>query len=126
MSDFPNAYIFDIDGTLALTKSPTYEDIDTAPVNAAMAYLLNLINHDITVDFLIIISARPAKYRDRTIAWLWNNNLKFDHLFMREDGDEREDHLVKFDIYKTYVSEKYTILGSFDDKEEDITLWRVI
>ncbi len=81
--DLPKAYIFDIDQTLQLTKSPTYEDIDTAPMNQIAVELLRAAYRNRR--FIIIISARPGKYKEQTVKWLEENRIPFDDLYMRED-----------------------------------------
>ncbi len=112
-----------MDGTIQMTEAKDCSDIDTAPKNDCVVSVLRSTNDD---TFTIIVTARPGKYREQTVAWLDSNCIPYDEILMREDGDERADHLVKLDLYRTYVEDKYRVLGSFDDSDEDIAMWRLL
>lgn len=70
---------------------------------------------------LIIVSARPEKYRQFTVEWLDKHNIKYDMLLMRPDSDSRDDTLVKSDIYDKYLS-KLNISVWFDDRPKIIRM----
>lgn len=74
--------------------------------------------------YIVYVSARPEKYRQITEDWLRKHNMHAHiHLFMRKDGDKREDTLVKGDIYKNYLS-KCNVVEVFDDRPSVIRMWR--
>lgn len=123
-----DAYIFDLDGTLADTSH-------RSPYDAAKCYddgvksfvedMLILISQRDTA--IIFLSGRSDAYEDNTRAWL-NDVLGFTdgeyQLFMRVEGDTRKDYVVKEEMYRSYLDGEYNILGAFDDRNQIVHLWR--
>lgn len=79
---------------------------------------------------LILVSARPEKYRERTMNWLAKQGQLFPHdfpsfvtLLMRPDNDSREDSIVKKEIYEKYLKH-LDIVKVFDDRPRVIRMWR--
>ena len=134
-SELPPAYIFDIDGTLALNTegrhifdySRVKEDECVSDV-ASMARDLHRLGHTI-----IIMTGRTDDSKVHTEKWLRDNNVPYDSMFMREKGDRRPDAVVKKELFDTHVKDSYNVLGWFDDRmtvskfihDYGITLYRV-
>lgn len=78
---------------------------------------------------LILVSARPDKYRAFTMDWLFDKLLgsgietKFEMLLMRPSNDKRPDTEVKSDIYEKYLK-NLDIVAVFDDRPSVIRMWR--
>lgn len=72
---------------------------------------------------LILVSARPEKYRYLTEEWLAKYDIPFDCLIMRGDGDKRDDTIVKQEIYDKYLK-RYPIDVVFDDRPKVVRMWR--
>ena len=79
--------------------------------------LINGMNHICKV---LIVSARPNNYRKVTESWLFNNNIKYDELIMRPNGDFRRDHIIKELIYEYEIIPNYNLLFSVDDRKQVI------
>lgn len=144
----PCAYIFDIDGTLAdcshrlkhiLPTKETFQSIDyldkfqpdwekfyemcvdDKPIEGVIE-ILKLLSH--TGIKIVLVTGRPKKYLTQTLAWLLKQNIKFDGIYMREDGDHRPDYIVKHELYMNYISKNYAILGVFEDRKQCVDMWR--
>ena len=72
---------------------------------------------------LMIVSARPEKYRNDTLGWLAGQGISPDILIMREDNDKRQDTEVKADIFDKYLK-NLAIVALFDDRPSVIRMWR--
>jgi hypothetical protein len=74
---------------------------------------------------LIIVSWRKAECRKETIEWL-DTNLQGNkyQLFTRDDWDNRGDDIIKEEIYKKEIENKYNVLAVFDDRERVKNMWR--
>ena len=79
---------------------------------------------------LIFISARPEKYRERTMNWFVKQAFELGHTFpsfvtllMRPDGDSREDSIVKKEMYNKYLK-NLDVVRVFDDRPRVIRMWR--
>lgn len=73
---------------------------------------------------VILVSGRPSNYRINTLRWLSRNNLlDYSALLMRDGGDNREDTVVKQEIYERCLK-KYKVVKVFDDRPSVIRMWR--
>lgn len=72
---------------------------------------------------IVIVSARPEKYREVTKDWLAENGVPYQTLIMRGDGDRRDDAQVKLDILNTYFR-RDMIECVFDDRPRVIRMWK--
>jgi predicted kinase len=132
--DFETGYeavIFDIDGTLAVLG-------DRSPYDPTK-YHLDSLNVDVNASLeahwklgreIIIVSGRDEAYRSETIAWLNENEVKWDFLHMRptenrKDGKKTEDSIIKYNLFNEYIRGKnYKILGVYDDRQRVLRMWR--
>lgn len=143
-TDKPSVYVFDMDGTLALLggRNP-YDasqcDLDPphAPV-VAMARRLSYPEHysaqqratnAITPGLnphshVVIVSARFEKVRAQTERWLVNHGIAYRALFMRTDGDNRKDALVKAEILRDFLLPNFRVETVFDDRDRVVEMWR--
>lgn len=123
--DLPTAYIFDIDGTLALMdgRSPyDYTKVGTDIVNRDVACVMREMQ--VAGNLAIVMSGRDGSCLADTVNWLNQNNLTPDMLLMRPDGDTRNDAVVKKELYRKEVAGKFEVLGVFDDRNRVVDMWR--
>lgn len=73
---------------------------------------------------IIIITGRPIRYQPWTEEWLRRERVSYDELYMRADGDCREDYVVKEEIYQRYVEPYYKVDLVFEDKDSVVKMWR--
>jgi len=122
------AYIFDIDGTLALIdgRSPysthkSMNDIANVPV-LTLARLLQVADIEV-----IFVTGRPEKYRAITMQWLAEEAEVWEEgsiLHMRKDDDERKDNVIKKEIYLNEIADKFLVFGIFEDRTRIVNMYR--
>ena len=117
--ELPKAYIFDIDGNLALKgdrdifdDSKLHLDSEIMPVGEVLRAL------DAKGFKVIFLSGRQDSCYDTTKKWLEDNGLWTNHseMFMRKTKDQRCDSIVKEELLINYVVPKYNVVGVFDDR----------
>lgn len=126
-TDRPRAWIFDVDGTLALLGDRSPYDmrkvsIDTPNHPVVVAAQAFAAHPD--VDALIVVSGRDETARRATEAWLTFNEIPFDRLLLRRTGDQRADNVVKAEIYDTHIEPHFTVIGVVDDRRSVVEMWR--
>jgi predicted kinase len=125
----PEAVIFDIDGTLAdmgdrrSPYDPTKYHLDTLNTDVHDS----LVAHHSWGRDIIIVSGRDEAYRSETLAWLNDNDVKWDFLYMRptEEGKKREDSIIKYELFQKHIApSRYKIVGVYDDRQRVLRMWR--
>jgi hypothetical protein len=132
----PLCFIFDIDGTLALMKDRgpfDWKKVGQDGVNKPVEITYKMISCAIT-DLVLqrrrsavkmfIFSGRDSSCREQTRKWLKKNNLKYDKLYMRPEGDMRKDSIVKKELFEKHISGKYSVIAVFDDRQQVVDMWR--
>ena len=117
----------DVDGTIAIKgdrspydESKVYEDeIDTAVYN-----VLKVFGRDEYP--IIILSGRKDSCRGSTENWLEKYNIQYKELYMRKIHDNRQDSIVKREIFEAHIQNKYNVLVCLDDRNQVVDLWRSI
>lgn len=123
--DKQNCYVFDIDGTLAKMngRSPyDYTKVNTDVPNHNITMIARILTN-IGIQ-LILVSGREDSCRIQTEIWLANNNIQYSKLFMRKTGDDRNDAIIKREIYENELKNNYNILAVFDDRNRVVDMWR--
>ncbi len=126
----PSVYICDLDGTLCLMngRGPYEGDkCDTdLPNMAVVRTIQNLMRAG---EQVIFASGRYETVREKSISWL--KQYVFTHvpactpiLFMRADGDSRQDAVIKAEIYERYIKPNWNIVAVFDDRARVVEGWR--
>lgn len=78
----------------------------------------------------ILVSGRPEEYRNLTLEWLKKNGVDStgyfsrEMLFMRKNGDFRDDAIIKEEIYREHIEPYYNILFVIDDRKRVVDMWR--
>lgn len=119
------AYIFDIDGTLAIrgdTRGPHEfrRCIEDRP-NTSVINVLQALTPKFNI---ILLSGREECHRQMTEWWLRMFEIPYRELHMRRTHDSRPDHIVKWEIYETKIRPFFAVLGVFDDRDSVVKMWR--
>lgn len=132
--DLPNCIIVDIDGTLAHMngRSPyDYSKVSTDILDHNVAEIVNMWKYnvrdvigDVTSAYVIIVSGREANCRGETEDWLRANKVPYDELYMRDEGDHRDDRIVKKEIYEAHIKPRYNVRFVLDDRDRVVKMWR--
>lgn len=122
------AYLFDIDGTLAHIvpggRSP-YDGtrVGEDSLDPAVASLLNYLEPAFQI---VLVSGRSEEYRAQTEEWLKRNGVLYDALHMRPAGDTRKDDVVKAELFDRHIRDRYWVQGVFDDRKRVVDMWRTL
>jgi len=131
-----NIYIFDIDGTLAdLTHRLHF--IQQKPVDwdaffkacPGDAPIQDVIDVAITLDInniIIFSTGRSEAVCEETRYWLGKHGLPWGKLYMRTEGDHREDSIVKSELLDRILRDydNYHIAGVFEDRQQVVDMYR--
>ena len=125
--DNHKVYVFDIDGTLATAagrRSPyDYSKVHQDDVIREIADIVLALWSAGTAS--VFLSGRSEGSREMTEGWLRANVIDVPPvLFMRAEGDFRDDSIVKSELFDTHVAPKYCAAGVFDDRSRVVNMWR--
>lgn len=120
----PHAIIVDIDGTLAHMKDRSPFDWDRVGEDECDDIIKGIVNSYDNLGTIIVMSGRDSCCRDITIKWLNDNNIAWDTLLMREEGDFRKDSIVKRELFDNNIKDKYYIEYVLDDRNIVCDMWR--
>jgi hypothetical protein len=120
------AWIFDMDGTLAIGAGVTRNAYDESCVmtdvpNPAVVQVLQALAPNYTI---IVMSGRHNTCRKDTEAWMQEHLGFVPWMLMREARDNRKDFVIKEELYRAFVEPDYEVLGVFDDRQQVVDLWR--
>ena len=120
--------VFDIDGTLAdLTHrrhhveakpknwSAFFEGMADDKPHGHMIWLARCVFGRCQI---ILCSGRNEAHREVTLAWLKKHKVPFDDLFMRNDGDHRQDSIVKVELLEEIRGKYGEPYIWFDDRQQ--------
>lgn len=128
----PSAIICDIDGTLAhMSGRSPYEwlrvgedSVDEAVADILRHYYVRDPNDDDPQPKIIILSGRDGICEPQTKQWLEDNNIPYDHLFMRTADDNRKDSIIKRELFDEHIRDNFNILYILDDRNQVVDMWR--
>lgn len=119
----PWCVIVDVDGTVALMngRGPfDWHSVHTDNPYEAVQHLVRGIQ-----DRVIFVSGRDSVCRALTEKWLFDHSLiGGSDLFMRTEGDQRDDRIVKEEIYRRDIEGKYNVRFVLDDRDKVVRMWR--
>lgn len=119
--DLQDIIICDVDGTLALFEGNPYKrPFENDRVNEPIAHILTAYS-----DYpRILFSGRMDEFENVTREWLDKNGINYTFLFMRKSGDIRPDYVIKEELYREHIEDKYNVLFVLDDRDQVVKLWR--
>ena len=121
----PSAYIFDIDGTVALRngRSPyDYTRVSEDLPNKPVIKILKQLQYNWYK--IIFVSWRPNSCEQDTFEWLCDNiDISYIELYMRKTWDKRPDTEVKREILEQ-LTKKYYIEWVFEDRTRCVQMYR--
>lgn len=124
--DLPGAILVDIDGTLAhMTNRGPYDTTrykDDA-LDKNIADLVRVL-HNSGGAHIIIMSGRSEDFKDELVWWLNHHQIPREAIFMRPSGDQRNDAIVKNELYEKHVKGWWDVRFVLDDRDRVIQMWR--
>ena len=73
---------------------------------------------------IIITSARNERHRDVTMKQLQLAGVRYDAMYLRDDGDMRPDDIVKAELLGKIITDGYNPTVAFDDRNQVVKKWR--
>tara|TARA_R110002020_G_scaffold171656_2_gene361679 strand:- start:747 stop:1235 length:489 start_codon:yes stop_codon:yes gene_type:complete len=71
---------------------------------------------------IYLVSGRTDNFKKQTEDWLVLNDIPYDRLYMRKEGDHRSDHIVKLEVLmKIKKSDIWFVL---EDRTSVVEMWR--
>jgi predicted kinase len=126
----PNAVLVDIDGTLARMVDRSPFEWDRVGEDTPHDDIVDLV---IALEdagaYIVFVSGRDGSCYDATLAWLrkhvgrWAGDYP---LFMRKEGDNRKDSIVKEEIYRRDILGHYNVWFVLDDRDQVVDMWRLL
>jgi predicted kinase len=127
-NDLPTAFVVDIDGTIASMAGKRgpfeWDKVDQDdPYYDTLSLVLTLyhVGHKI-----IVMSGRDEVCRDKTAEWLDRHGVPYSELYMRKQGDQRKDSIIKLELFWEHVATKFKVVGVLDDRQQVVDAWRSI
>jgi predicted kinase len=120
--NLPHAIIVDIDGTLAHSNGRSPYDwgrVGEDSCDEAVKSLIDNYNGN-----TIIVSGRDAVCIDATRAWLNKNKVNDLLMWMRPQGNNEKDCVIKRRIFEEHIRGKYYIDFVLDDRNQVVEMWR--
>lgn len=122
----PNAFLVDVDGTLAALngRGPfEWKRVGEDKLIDSVAIMVRGLARD---NAIILMSGRDESCRPETEAWLAKHGIPHWKLFMRPEGDQRKDAIVKLELFREKVAPYNHVLGVLDDRNQVVEMWRSI
>lgn len=120
--------IVDVDGTLAHIDSSNPRNVYDA--SRAMEDILDdavgcitsmAFGHGYKV---IILTGRHSGHLGVTKEWLEENGIDYDEIYCRQEGDKREDTVIKEELYHKHIEGRYNVKFILDDRPSVCRMWR--
>ena len=124
--NLPSAVIIDVDGTLAIRGERgiyEFEKCEVDTVCREVKQILEMIKNQMEVKILIM-TGREAIHRGTTERWLLTNTIPYDTLYMRSAWDGNKGHIIKKQLYDTFIKDKFNILFVMEDEKYSIQMWK--
>lgn len=123
----PHAIICDLDGTLAIHNGRSPYDAEKCDTDLVNEVIYDIIEryYD-TNKHIIFVSGRQDKVKEKTVNWLNEifNYPEYQYLlYMRKTGDNRNDAIIKREIFMEHINGKFTIDFVLDDRLRVCRMW---
>jgi hypothetical protein len=73
---------------------------------------------------IIIMTARPERYREVSKIWLKMHEIPFRRIIMHADGDRRSDDVIKREMLADLRQEGINPIFAVDDRASVVRMWR--
>jgi len=131
------AIIVDIDGTLAnnshrkdLAIQKKWEEFTRqSGADEPFQFALDIINMAFSKGWAVLfVTGRSDKFAPLTALWLQEkagitSGMDF-QLFMRKEKDNREDTIIKEEIFENEIKDHFDVQFAMDDRTRIVKMWR--
>lgn len=127
-------YLVDIDGTLAhgghrlhhIEKEPKDWEAYFAACDgdAPIPHIIELVQSLANRAKIVLVSGRSAVCEHATKRWLFQHEVPYDALYMRQEGDHQDDDKLKIEMLAQVRADGYEPIMCFDDRDRVVAAWR--
>lgn len=122
------AIIVDIDGTVAdMDGQRSPYDYSKVHLDKPKQDVIDILDASFVDGANVyFVSGRKSECREATEAWLREHiPFPYEELYMRADGDDREDSIIKYELFNAHIRPLgHRIIGVFDDRHRVLRMWR--
>ncbi|MEM9543450.1 MAG: AAA family ATPase [Cyanobacteria bacterium P01_E01_bin.42] len=122
--DLPDAIVVDMDGTLAIMGDRSPYDVSKCDEDFPNQPVLDTVLKWQQDTNIIIVSGRTDDGQPQTETWLKRYGVRYNAIYMRKQGDQRKDSIIKAEIYHQNIAGKYNIRFILDDRNQVVEMWR--
>ncbi len=109
-------FVFDLDGTLANNHNRSAYDWDKVGDDTVIDCVKDVLKSLYVSGYNIIIcTGRDGVCKESTMKWLEVNNIPYDYLYIRSQGNRDPDYIVKEKMWGD-ISKTMEIVAIFDDR----------
>jgi FMN phosphatase YigB (HAD superfamily) len=110
-----------VDGSQPRDWDQFYDRCDMDPPHYDVLELINTLHQKYN---LVYVTGRVERVRKKTEAWLRRHYAPYGPVFMRPDGDHRQDYVLKEEIAACEGLTKNSVLVALDDRDQVVEMWR--
>ncbi|WP_299674461.1 AAA family ATPase [uncultured Tenacibaculum sp.] len=123
--NLPKAIICDLDGTLSLITNRSPFDGSKCEQDLPNVPIVNLVKNYQKLGYkILLLSGRDGQYKPETESWLQKHEVNYDALWMRNPKDKRKDSIIKEELYRNEIENKFYVEFILDDRNQVVDLWR--
>ena len=121
----PKAILVDLDGTLAHMNGRGPFDWLRVGEDSVDEIVSDIVRDYKNLGFeIIIVSGRDSICKQLSEDWLTTNNIPYDFIFMRPEGDYRKDSIIKRQIFDNNIRGNWNVRFVLDDRNQVVEVWR--
>ncbi len=126
----PRVIIVDLDGTVALKGDRDIFDYTKVDKDIPNKSVIKVVENYLSYgqgNKIIFLSGREDSCFEKTKIWIKDNIQLMDIeslLLMRKTGDNRNDAIVKKEIFDTHIKDKFYVEFILDDRNRVVDMWR--
>jgi uncharacterized HAD superfamily protein len=127
-------FLIDIDGTIAdgghrlhyISKEPKQWDayFMACGGDAPIQHMHKVVESLSLKARIVYVSGRSDLVRKQTLQWLVDHDFPMDALYMRKQGDHKNDHDLKIELLAQLREDGYEPIMAFDDRDRVVKAWR--
>jgi predicted kinase len=124
----PEAFLVDIDGTVAVMGGRSPYDESRVADDSPNEPVIRVVRALHAAGYRIVFcSGRTDACRADTATWLAEHvGVPYEALHMRAAGDQRKDSIVKAEIFEEHIRHAFRVVGVLDDRMQVVRMWRAL
>ena len=120
----PKTIMVDIDNTIALMSGRSPFDWKRVGEDSVCESVAEVVKQMYDAEYnIVMMSGRDGVCRPETEKWLADNNIPYDELYMRAEGDCRKDTIIKEELFWEHVADECNVLFTMDDRLGVCQMW---